>query len=391
MMGGEITIDSEYGQGTTFMIMIPIVEGDKSQIKKVFEDEPEKLLYAPNANVLVVDDNEFNIKVAYGLLNLLSIDAKTAFSGIESIEMAKQNDFDIIFMDHMMPEMDGIEAMQKIRELSETHKNLPIIALTANAVQNAKSMFLASGFDGFLSKPIDTSELADTLKKWLPSEKLEIRSTAETESEIDEPEQDSQDDFLTELNKIEEINIEIGLSRVSGMEDMYHDSLELLLKKLLPECDKMTEYLACEDMKSFSISVHAMKSMLSTVGAMRLSEIALKLETAAKDEEFDFCVDLYPDLKDNLISLHDQLATIFPSEEATAQKEAGDSTYLQECIQKVLEAVDDFDNDLGLEIIEDLLKYDFGEKTNALLHNAADAFHEFNFDEVNKNLKEIQV
>ena len=170
MMGGDVTFESEYGRGTTFTVVIPRNEGNRDMIRS--EAKQRRTLEAPDAKVLVVDDNQFNLKVAQGLLKLCSIEAKTAMSGKTAIEMVQQTDFDIVFMDHMMPEMDGVETTARIRSLSGKYEHLTIVALTANAVSGAKEMFMRNGFNGFLPKPIDPDKLAETLVEWLPAEKL---------------------------------------------------------------------------------------------------------------------------------------------------------------------------------------------------------------------------
>jgi CheY-like chemotaxis protein len=184
MMGGSIMLESEYGQGTTFTVMIPIVAGNCERIENKKDEKTENTLYAPKAKILVVDDNEFNLKVAHGLLSLQGINAITADSGAKAIDEIKASDFDIVFMDHMMPEMDGVETTARIRELGESndkYKSLPIIALTANAIFGAKEMFLANGFNDFISKPINTDELVSILKAWLPPERIS-EAAAETEN-----------------------------------------------------------------------------------------------------------------------------------------------------------------------------------------------------------------
>jgi CheY-like chemotaxis protein len=108
-----------------------------------------------------------------GLLDLFKINAETVFSGKEAISMVQKNDFDMVFMDHIMPEMDGVEATGIIRKLGAQYEKLPIIALTANAVQGVKDLFLSNGFSGFISKPIDIKELNEILREWLPLEKIE--------------------------------------------------------------------------------------------------------------------------------------------------------------------------------------------------------------------------
>jgi CheY-like chemotaxis protein len=384
MMGGQIIVDSEYEQGSVFMVMIPLVLGNKEEagVKKV---SSEGRLYAPSAKILVVDDNEFNIRVAEGLFGLFKVNLHTAFSGKEAIDLVKNNDYDIVFMDHMMPGMDGVEATAEIRKIGGKFKNLPIMALTANAVQGAKEMFLANGFNGFISKPIDMQEMVLLLKEWLPKEKIE-----EGEKAPEDAGDKAGNEFLSALNKVNEINVEIGLSRVSGMEDMYQKTVELFSKKIISECDAMSAKLDDGDMKGFSILVHAIKSALATIGAMNLSETALRLETASKNDEADFCAQRFPPFKDKLISLHEDLLVIFPEAKEEAKKQKGDTAYLMENIEKALVAASDFDRDEGLKVVEDLLKYDFGEQKNDLLKKTADALNDFNFDSVTELLTEMK-
>jgi signal transduction histidine kinase/response regulator RpfG family c-di-GMP phosphodiesterase len=399
MMGGNIIVDSEYEQGTTFMVMIPLVPGNKSKVKYEERLEDVQNIYAPEANVLVVDDNEFNLKVAVGLLLLYRIDARTALSGKEAIDMIQHNEFDVVFMDHMMPNMDGVETTTEIRKLGGKYKQIPIIALTANAIKGAEEMFLANGFNDLVTKPIEIRDLNRALEKWLPPEKINRKqeptaAEAEKLEKIPDPPANEEIEeityFLDILGQISEINIEIGLSRFSGMKKFYYESVSLFYEKLLAECEKMSAFLNDSDISNFSISVHAMKSTLATIGAIRLSELALKLETASKKKEYDYCVQYFPELKEHLLSLHDSLSLIFTNVKDEPVKESGDIAYLQTHIEKALAAADDFDNDAGIEAINNLLAYDFGDETNALLESAMAALKNFDFDGAVENLKSIK-
>ena len=127
---------------------------------------------APDAKVLVVDDNDTNLTVAVGLMNPLQMNVETAISGQKAMEMIGQKHYDIIFMDHMMPEMDGVETTRLIRRFHPEYDTVPIIALTANAMEGAKSMFLVEGMNDFVAKPIEAKNLIDMLRQWLPSEKI---------------------------------------------------------------------------------------------------------------------------------------------------------------------------------------------------------------------------
>jgi signal transduction histidine kinase/CheY-like chemotaxis protein/HPt (histidine-containing phosphotransfer) domain-containing protein len=389
MMGGHILVDSEYGQGSVFTLIIPAVPAGKAEARSAKSPVKEQAFHAPRADILVVDDNEFNIKVAKGLLGLLKINAKTASSGREAISLVRGNNFDLVFMDHMMPEMDGIETTGKIRDLGGKYKSLPIVALTANAIHGAREMFLSNGFNGFITKPIEIQELNEVLREWLPPEKIE-----EKESEplnIEDTGNETNSDFMSALGRINEINTEIGLNRVSGLKNMYREILELFNKEIPADCTAMSTDIAYGDMQSFAVLVHAMKSSLSTIGAMRLSEAALRLEKAAKNKDPEYCMRRFPLFKEKLLCLHERLSAIFPEKKTESVKTGGDADFLYNNINKALEAADDFDGDTGFKAINDLLVYDFGDQNSTLLENAASAFESFDYETARKSLSKVLI
>ena len=305
MMDGTIMLDSEYEQGTVITVIIPIILGSESGVSYTSKTKTELTIKAPSANILLVDDNEFNLKVAHGLLMLHSIDAKKASSGKEAINMIREIDFDIVFMDHMMPDMDGIEAAAEIRKLGGKYKTLPVIALTANAVQGAKEMFFLNGFNDFISKPIDMNKLTEILIEWLPNEKIiQIKNTDGFTETSASAENESYNSFLDALKKTGEINTEIGMNRVSGIESIYIDNLQMFRKDIISEHDRLTVNIKDKNIDRFSISIHAVKSMLSTIGAMKLSEEAFQLETASKNKDMTYCTERFPEFSEKLLSLH---------------------------------------------------------------------------------------
>lgn len=183
LMGGEIHVESVYRQGSHFYFEVPQrvtneepcgeLNLERRQTRTVQTAEYENFR-APEAKVLIVDDNLVNRKVAAGLMKPFAMQIDTAKSGEEAIEMVKQKEYHLIFMDHMMPDMDGVEATHVIRELEgEYYQKVPIIALTANAISGVKEMFLAEGMDDFIAKPIDFKELSEKIVHWLPFELLE--------------------------------------------------------------------------------------------------------------------------------------------------------------------------------------------------------------------------
>ncbi|MDR0504152.1 MAG: response regulator [Treponema sp.] len=333
LMNGKIEVESSPGRGTLVTLRIPQGSAGAAAIGKetaeklkqvrlnldIKEEKPQiKYEQMPFGNVLVVDDAEMNLYVVKGILSFYGLQVDTAASGLEAIDLVKQNEYDILFMDHMMPGMDGIETVKNIRKWEEEQrktggeknagKPVPIIALTANAVSGMREVFLSNGFDGFLSKPIVAQELDDIIKKFMPSDKF-----LRTENEDSRPQaaEKTEIDFMDEIRKIDEINSEAGLGQLSGMKDIYRNALSMYVNKVLFECEKMTALLNAKDIHNFKISVHAMKSMLAVIGAYELSEVAYILEMASLNEDTGYCTLIFPELKEKLLSLYEKLCAVF--------------------------------------------------------------------------------
>ena len=167
LMGGQLSVESAYGAGTTFTIDIPCMTRAEAPTNESEEKIAE--FSANGANVLVVDDIEINLSVAEAMLQIFDINPDMALRGAEAVDMASEKQYDLIFMDHMMPEMDGFETMKQIRMIGRNYENIPIVALTANVINNAEQMFLENGFNGFIPKPIEINTLNLCLRKFLPA------------------------------------------------------------------------------------------------------------------------------------------------------------------------------------------------------------------------------
>jgi CheY-like chemotaxis protein len=297
-------VESVYGQGTSFHAEIPKVLGDGTLIHTY--DSEEIAIYAPEAKILVVDDNMINLNVASGLLRLCSITPQTAASGKEAIKLVGQNQYDLVFMDYRMPEMSGVEATKIIRELGIT---VPIIALTASAVSGAKEMMLESGMNDFLTKPIIKSELKSILKKWIPAGKL-LTPPSDINAGAGEDDEEYRD-FWDKIGQIEEISLATGLDRVAGQRDIYKKTLKLMLADIDKSDRNLRKFLAAADMHNFRIEVHGIKGSLANIGAMELAAKAFELESASSKEDSGFCAANLPPFLVGLSKLNQKLQEAF--------------------------------------------------------------------------------
>jgi len=335
MMGGQITVESVYGEGSVFYIDIPKVAGDESLVLR--NEDKEIMFSAPDARVLVVDDNKTNLIVASDLLQLYDITAETVASGKQAIELVQRKDYDIVFMDHRMPEMSGTETTKRIRELG-----LPvtIVALTASVITNAREKMLAAGMDDYLSKPIVKAELTRMLKKWIPAEK--IREALPESYGWCASADDENGEFWNKIEKIGGLDFQTGLGRVDGRLEIYKKTLKLMLREI-EKCDiNLTGFISAGDLKNFGIVVHGMKGLLASIGAMKLSAEAKDLETAADDHDNGFCESNLPGFLEELGELYNAVKEAFS---ASGNNEAAFEipAELPIILEKLMAAIEDFD------------------------------------------------
>ncbi len=312
MMNGHIEVQSEYGKGSLFTITLPqrvTFDEPIGDFREKFEQmikaqkARKEAFHAPDAHILIVDDTIMNLVVAKGLLKNTGILIDTAESGAESIELCRSNCYDLILMDQRMPEMDGITAMNRIKEdAGSQNKNTPFICLTADAVTGAKDKYLAEGFDDYLSKPIDSHSLERLLLKYLPPEK--VHKEFEAVAPVVSVAYDSNSPYIDKSE---------AMSFCGGDESLYKE----LVDEYINDSDRKTfvlnESRSTGDWKNYAIIAHALKSSSKMIGAMELSETARRMEkaadvgdTAAIDKEHDSMLDLYSAVVDTLKKEYDK-------------------------------------------------------------------------------------
>ena len=279
MMHGDIDVSSVYGKGSTFTVTIPQKIAGNELIGKFTEDaniSQEKyrpMFIAPDAEILIVDDNEMNLLVATSLLKATRVKVDTALSGMLCLKKLTERHYDLIFLDQMMPNLDGIKTLELAMSMDDNlSKDAPIIALTANAVSGTRELLLSKGFTDYLSKPIDVKLMERMLMDYLPIEKLQLPPT---ESAVEPPSE-------PETAPSDIINAELGLEYSAGMSDLYKEVL-LTFSRLKP--DKQAQIQAAfdaRDWKNYTVYVHALKSTALSIGGEKTSAVAKDLETAGK-------------------------------------------------------------------------------------------------------------
>lgn len=271
----------------------PVVSILNSNLNSV--DKGEGRMRCNGVRALVVDDEPMNLVVGKSIFQRYGMRVSTADSGQASIEICREKTFDIIFMDHMMGGMDGVEAMKRIRsDVSGINGNVPIVALTANAMSSARQMFMAEGFDGFVSKPIDTEELERVLRQVLPKASITyeyddviIKENEEEKSEISREEVYGEVS-LTERLKDCDIDSEAGLNYCLQDAEFYSTLLLQFASEAAEKIPSLKKYYDEKDWNNYEIIIHAVKSTSKMIGAMSLSEKAFELEKAAKEKREDY-------------------------------------------------------------------------------------------------------
>lgn len=317
LMNGKIYLESSYGRGSTFTVEIPQLVRSFEPIGDIQEhfqesiesgDEYQGNFKAPDAQILVVDDVPMNLKVMRELLKSTQIKVDTVESGKECLRNITLKKYDIIFLDHMMPEMDGIETLKNMKWVAENkNSETPVIMLTANAIIGAKDEYLNTGFDDYLAKPIKENELEAIIRKYLSNELVIDFSDADrnkavnakTEAEASSIKPQTEKKGLME--RLDFLDARVGVRYCAGSEAIYGEAIKSYAVGRLR--DEIVEYYEKEDWKNYCIKVHALKSTSLNIGAMELSELAKALERASKTGDIAFTKAQH----ENMIKEYDEL------------------------------------------------------------------------------------
>ena len=291
MMGSELQVESKYGLGSKFSFSLrqTVIKweelGDYEAAYKASlasRGKYHEKFRAPKAEILVVDDTPMNLEVFINLLKKTEIKIETAATGEEALSLAFDKEYDVIFLDHMMPDKDGIETLHEMRERKDApNLQTPVICLTANAISGAREKYLAEGFDNYLTKPIDSVKLEEMLIEYLPEEKI-IPAESDEDAETDETGDNMRiPDYITGIS---EIDTDTGIKNCGGIEE-YMKTVEIYAKAVKDNADETEQFWKSADIKNATIKIHALKSSSRIIGATDLGELAQELENAGNEND----------------------------------------------------------------------------------------------------------
>lgn len=330
---------------------------------------------APDASILIVDDNEVNLTVARGLMEPFKMHIDTASGGREAIQKISIKHYDLIFMDHMMPELDGIETTHIIRRFHEEYNDVPIIALTANAMEEMRSKFLTEGMNDFIAKPIEMRILGRILLKWLPKEKIQKASTElkKTSDKLD----------------VADLDTEAAL-RYLGSEELFWKVLEDFYKIIDKKSALIEKYYQEADWINYTIEVHALKSAAKQIGATKLSEHAAALESAGNAENLELIKSDTNSLLVEYRYYQDALQPFFKQEKSADEEEKNPIAHpaLLGLFNQLQEAIDNLDMDGMEEVTESLDHHQFDKEQQVLLDQLKEAVENLDVDTCETTIQE---
>ncbi|MBR2179262.1 MAG: response regulator [Selenomonadaceae bacterium] len=393
MMGTKLVVDSIYGEGSTFSFQVvqrvvnpePIGDFEESYRRSLaHHSEYHESFTAPDATILVVDDTVMNLTVVKGLLKQTKIKIDTAVSGYECLEMVKKKKYDIIFLDHRMPGMDGIETLQVMKELTgNLNKETPVISLTANAISGAREQYIAAGFQDYLTKPINAAQLEKTIIKYLQSDKV-FTSSEIVQTSTDSNEESALPEWLT---TVEGLSLKAGIEHC-GSKEAYLDVLNVFANSIASASKEIEKYFIAEDWRNYTTKVHALKSTSKVVGAEELSERAKRLEDAGNSGYIDEIKQDHEPLIELYKSYAEKLKPLIQVEEDDVDKPLIDEAELAEAFEAMKDAAATFDYDSLMFVFQSLDEYRLPEGESERYKQIKEAASKLDWETIKSVLKE---
>ncbi len=388
LMGSRLEVESEYGTGSVFSFSLKqkVLSwestgdlGSRFSHHSGSNEEYRESFRASKATILVVDDNEMNLLVFKSLIKRTLINIDTADSGNKGITLTLGKKYDIIFLDHMMPEKDGIETLFEIRRREENPNSAtPAICLTANAISGAREQYISAGFDDYLTKPIDPFRLEEIFINYLPKDKVEEAPLKER----DEP--GERNEIPDELKDIYGIDVKRGIIN-SGSEDSYMPLLKVFFDTAEEKADEIDDLFMERDIRNYTVKVHALKSSAKIIGASGLGDKAQMLEDAGKSSDVSFIEENHASLIDELLKIKESLSKVFKTEEKELPE--ADADLMAEAYREIREAAADMDRDALEAVFKEMEDYWIPGDQEEFYMSLKAAAERLDYDAVNEALK----
>ncbi len=355
-----------------------VLNGQQLQYETSELERSDTDFIAPEAKILIVDDSSINLTVAEGLLEPLKMQIDTAVSGKLALEMIEEKHYDIIFMDHMMPELDGVETTHLIRRFHPEYHDVPIIALTANAVDGTREMFCQEGMNDFVAKPIELRRLVSIVRQWLPVEKIQKTATATVVTRNDSP---------IDL-EVADLDVKAAV-KLLGSETLFFTILKDYYGLIEKKASQIKVLEETGNWPAYTIEVHALKSASRQIGANSLADKAAELEKAGNARDTFY---IHSNTDEMLAQYRNYLTLLKPfcaeEEEDESSKEAATNEELLESFARMRVALDDLDMDGMEEVVADLKRYSYDNTQKELFTRLKEASEDVDVDTCEEILKE---
>lgn len=419
-MGGQLRVYSTYGKGSDFRILIPQVIQDETPIHYVHKSRQsltyvipayQALFLAPEAQILFVDDNNMNLSVVQELLKQTQIQIDTAESGAKCLELTRQKQYHLIFMDHLMPEMDGIETMQRLRrEEGNPNQQTPVIALTANAIKGVREFYLEKGFDEYMTKPIEGERLEKLLLELLPSEyvtAIKLQETKEMETMESQRVHDKSDvaseaeacmQELTGLLEQSHISLEKGYHFAGRSMGRFHWMLKLFADNFLEKYRRLSTAFEEGRVEDYMIEVHSLKTNAKGIGANTLSHMAQEHEENSRKNDWNYVQLHWKELLEEWLCVVNGIQNYLGNDETVeipdntvVAKEADDVLTPEQrmLLDNCLAFIEKYESDPACALLENLMKEETTEETKNVLTQALERLGEFDYLGAEELLKHL--
>lgn len=362
-----------------------VIKGKKEQ-----EAENLQKFIAEDLKILIIDDNAVNLKVAQGLISNYQCKIVTALSGFEALDVLKEEpDFDIIFIDHMMPGMDGVATLNNIRNtFGEYGKNVPAVALTANVLPEARQLFKDKGFQGFLAKPIASRKLNEIMDELVPEEKKIVLESLDDMNLIKSI---SEEDIARVAMK--GVDVESGLRCCGNNVDDYLHIIKVVLASGKVKVQELKKYAEEKNYEMYGIEAHAFKSVAASIGAIKQSDLAREHEFAVKDKHYDIVDKEYQKLINGYQRLLTQIQKVLDKENDRKHNEEKkievDSFLWKRKVKETIHAIFNFEQRQAKELLKELSGYKLPEKIALAVEQASEKMMVYEDEKAQKILEEV--